>query len=209
MNELSSQARQLIALARRGDDPSVADQRRVDLALARRLGATGVAAGVTAAKAAAAGATSAVGLGKIAIISAIGLSAALVLGQSRPTRITVRSELAQPAQLQASPRHSNQTQSSPTDGSGVSDSNGAIAQSDKRPSDLPSHALATLPATAGQNRDISTNAPQKRTSVGSFDALPDSDSAKPEYRPAAGRDSRLARGCSAPCAREIRREPLH
>src|ERR1700690_2023026 len=82
MSNLSSEARRVIALARPADDPNAADQRRVGLGLAKRLGAgaTGIAISVGTAKATA-GAAVATTLGKSVIFVAVGTAVALSLGQ--------------------------------------------------------------------------------------------------------------------------------
>lgn len=153
MNELSSQARQLIALARRGDDPSFADQKRVDQALAKSIGLG------------ASGATTAVGFGKMVVITAIGVTAALALGQSPPAPVGVRSALTHPTQWQEPPRsHVNQPQESSTDNNAVLVPNNTVAESEKGQGSL--HARSP-----SQSRDFSMNTAQKRAPVASFQDL--------------------------------------
>ncbi len=82
MSNLSSEARRVIALARRADDPNAGDQQRVGRGLARRLGtgATAMLISVGTAKAAA-GTAIATTLGKSVLFVAVSTAVALSLGQ--------------------------------------------------------------------------------------------------------------------------------
>lgn len=82
MSQLSSKARRIVELSRSADDPVAADQRRVRLALGRRLGAgaTATIVGVGTAKVAA-GATAVAGIGKGIALVSVSVALAVALGQ--------------------------------------------------------------------------------------------------------------------------------
>jgi hypothetical protein len=84
MSQLSSEARRVVAISRRADDPSATDQKRVRLALTRKLGAGASATlvGVGAAKAAA-GATALAGVGKSVVVASASIVLSLALWQSQ------------------------------------------------------------------------------------------------------------------------------
>ncbi len=84
MNQLSAEARRVVAMSRGADDPNAVDQRRVRLALTRKLGAgaTATLVGVGAAKAAA-GATALASVGKVIVLASASIVLSLALGQSQ------------------------------------------------------------------------------------------------------------------------------
>ena len=174
MNELSSQARQLIALSRRQDDPNLADQNRIGQALAKQLGVgiLTLAAGATVSKGAAK-ATLAAGWSKLMLITTLGVGTALVLGQPPPSPASLRSEFTQPTQVQKLPKN----YISPTVPSVASESELYRGSSSALPQ-------ASTPSASSQNRNHSMNATQNRIAMaGSMAPDGSAEASKPGVDP--------------------------
>jgi hypothetical protein len=174
MNELSSRAQQLIALARRQDDPNLVDQNRIGQALAKQLGVgiLTLAVGGTVSKGAAK-ATLAAGWSKLMLITTVGVAAALVLGQSPPEPVGIGSKSTQPAQVQHPPKsHLSLPASS------------AASGSDLYPGSAPWLAQTSAPSTSSQNRNHSIDATHRRIpAAGSVALAEPAEAANPGVDP--------------------------
>lgn len=182
MSNLSSEARRVIALARRADDPNAADQRRVGQGLAKRLGAgaTGIAISVGTAKATA-GAALATTLGKSVIFVAVGTAVALSLGQpssraaNTPSNVVMATHKSAPVANVV-----NQAKVSAVPESAPAEPIAAEVVPDSR-------RVSLSPASEGQQAtpskevdELPINVPSRRAATAKFEPLPEAAAAAPE-----------------------------
>jgi hypothetical protein len=174
MSNLSSEARRVIALARRADDPIAADQRRVGLGLAKQLGAgaTAMAVSVGTAKTAT-GAAVVTTLGKSVIFIAFSAAVALSLGQPSSRAADTSSNGARAAHESASAANvANRVKSSAF----LESTADAIAAKS-----IPSREEALPPPGLGVQRTMpakevgesAANVTGRRAATAKFEPLPD------------------------------------
>ncbi len=195
MSNLSSEARRVIALARRADDPNAADQRRVGLGLAKRLsaGATGIAISIGTAKATASAAAVTI-LGKSVIFIAIGTAVALSLGQpssradntvSNAARVTHKSvhptSAANPSapvtNIEGPVSSSIAQEAKPLTVTTVQDSRKVSSPS---ASQVPQLAAAKEAMAVNGVRELPSNSVGRRAATAKFEPLPEPAAAAPD-----------------------------